>query len=339
MPRPYVGVWLIIVALVVTRRRALRARRAATGSIGIADRQRVWFWFAIALFWLASDWPVGPLGAAYLVSIHVVQYLIYTLGVAPLLLLATPEWWLRPFLARIRAYRLLYTLARPLPAVLIANGVMLSTHAPWTADLLRSSQIGSFFLDALWLMSGLVMWLPVVSPLPEHRIESPLMRSIYLFGAADWPAALIPGRVLTLADAPLYRTYELAPRIGLDALTDQQLAGGLMNVGGGPIIWTVIGVIFYRWSARERTAGKRRSASSTRTPAVPPRVTGVALSLDLPVREGVEMTDRATAVVTAPGVRRQPLDRPRRCSGGSSKRTRRWAGRRACRSLPTRAPS
>jgi cytochrome c oxidase assembly factor CtaG len=57
--------------------------------------------------------------------------------------------------------------------VIIANATLLATHAPWTVDTLRASQIGSFALDAIWLFAGIAMWLPVISPLPEHRVASP----------------------------------------------------------------------------------------------------------------------------------------------------------------------
>lgn len=43
------------------------------------------------------------------------------------------------------------------------------------------------------------------------------------------------------------------PRLwGLDEVTDQQIAGLLMKLGGGVILWTVITVTFFRWAAAER---------------------------------------------------------------------------------------
>ena len=57
----------------------------------------------------------------------------------------------------------------------------------------------------------------------------------------------IPAAFITFAPLPLYSTYELAPRMGTwTPLDDQQLAGALMKVGGMPILWTVIAVIFVR---------------------------------------------------------------------------------------------
>ena len=252
-PRPYIGVWVVVAILAIVRWRALRSRKAATGSIDLTTRQRVWFWLGLFFLWLASDWPVGALGAGYLASVHMTQYMLYTFAAAPLFILAAPEWWVRKALARTRSYRLVGWLARPVHAVIIANGVMIATHAPWTVDTLRGTQLGSFLLDVLWMVNGLVLWYPVISSLPEHRVQSPLGRSGYLFMAAG-VAALIPAGFLTFSSSPLYSSYEIAPRIGLDALDDQQLAGAIMKVGAMPVIWITIAAIWIKWAAAERAA-------------------------------------------------------------------------------------
>jgi putative membrane protein len=245
-------VWVIIAGLVTARARGLRRRRRLTGESGVTTRQRVWFWLGLAAVWVASDWPVGTLGAGYLASVHMAQYMIYTFVAAPLLLLSAPDWWVRKVLARLRLYRTVRWLSRPLYAAIIANVILIGTHAPWTVDNLRASQAGSFLLDAVWFFGGLALWLPVISPLPEQRVASPLLRCVYLFGAAGL-APMIPGGFLTFANSPLYRSYEIAPRVGLDVLDDQQLAGAIMKVGAVPIIWTVIAVIWIRWANTERS--------------------------------------------------------------------------------------
>lgn len=252
-PRPYLGVWAMMAVLAVVRHRALAGRRAITGSIDLTTRQRWWFWLGLASFWVISDWPLGPLGAGYLASVHMAQYLVYTLVTAPLLLLATPEWWLRPLLARVRLYRFSCWITGFLPAVVFANFIFIATHAPFTVDKLRISEFGSFALDFIWILSGFALWMPVIGPLREHIIASPPVRCVYLFGAAGL-MPMIPGGFLTFADAPLYRTYELAPRIGVGALNDQQIAGAAMAIGAVPVIWAVMGVIFYKWATLERRA-------------------------------------------------------------------------------------
>ena len=55
---------------------------------------------------------------------------------------------------------------------------------------------------------------------------------------------------------PLYPIYATFPRIwGMDALTDQLIAGLVMKIVGGAILWVVIATIFFRWGREETTEG------------------------------------------------------------------------------------
>jgi putative membrane protein len=241
-PRAYPGIWIAMAALLAGY---LAARRRAGGG-GTNDRQLWAFLGGWAVLWAATDWPLGSLGAGYLASAHMGQYLLTTLVAAPLLVLGTPERVLRPALARTRLDGLARQACRPVAAGVIVNVVLVATHAPATVDVLRTSQVGSFALDAAWLVSGLVLWMPICGPLAELKPSYPV-RGVFLFLAAG-VVPMIPGGFLTFASTPLYATYELAPRVGgFDAVADQQLAGALMKVGNIPLIWPVIAALFLRW--------------------------------------------------------------------------------------------
>jgi hypothetical protein len=41
----------------------------------------------------------------------------------------------------------------------------------------------------------------------------------------------------------------------LDAAQDQQIAGLVMKVGGGFLLWGVIAVLFFRWASEENSGG------------------------------------------------------------------------------------
>lgn len=229
------------------------------------ESKRRCFVFAVLLLWLATDWPLGLLGASYLASAHMVQFLIYTMAVAPLLLLGTPEWMARRLLGRLRLYRLAGRCARPVTAGLLFNAMLIATHSPWAVDNLRVNQLGSFVIDVLWLIGGLVVWIPIVSPIPEHKMTSYPGRMAYLFLALGVVPA-VPGGFLTFASFPLYATYELAPRVhGLGATTDQQLAGLVMKLGGIPVVWGTIAVLMHRWSETSRAES---AIERTRRPPV-----------------------------------------------------------------------
>jgi len=81
--RPYPGVWLVIGLIAVAYRGALiRARRHAT----VPSRHPVYFAIGLACLWATLDWPIGALGAGYLLSVHTLQYIVMTLVAMPLLL-------------------------------------------------------------------------------------------------------------------------------------------------------------------------------------------------------------------------------------------------------------
>jgi putative membrane protein len=249
-PRAYPGIWLFMALLLVGYQLAWRFAPTTTPD----DRRRRWFFVSgWALLWLSTDWPLGTLGAGYLATAHMTQYVLYTTAAAPLLVLGLPEWMVRRALSRLRAYRLVSLLARPLVAGLVFNAVLVVTHAPITVDNLRTSEIGSFGLDLAWLASGLLLWLPVCGPLDELKPSLPA-RGVYLFLAAGL-VPMIPGGFLTFSETPLYAVYELAPRVnGFDALDDQQAAGAIMKIGNLPLLWPVLAGLFIRWANQDRSA-------------------------------------------------------------------------------------
>ena len=244
---PYPGIWAASIIPLVVYWQSVRRHDGPTD-----HKKAAQFIAGMVVFWLASDWPLGALGAGYLASAHMTQFLLYTLVAAPLLLLGTPEWMARNFTRRLRIQRLTVWLGKSLvPSALIYNAILLSTHAPGTVEILRTSQLGSFAMDVVWVLAGWVLWLPVISPLPEGRASSPWAKMAYLFVTTS-VVAVIPASFLTFTSTPIYGIYELAPRIGsLTALEDQQLAGIIMKIATIPIVWSTIAVLWFRWTARE----------------------------------------------------------------------------------------
>ncbi len=222
----------------------------------VATRKQIWLFTAgVLTFWLATDWPLGLLGASYLASAHMVQFLLYTLAAAPLMMMGTPEWMARRLLSNLRLYRISRRIARPVFAGVTFNLILIATHSPWAVDILRANQIGSFLMDMIWLASGFLVWLPILSPLSEHHIRSYPAKMVYLFASLGVVPA-VPAGFLTFASFPLYSIYELAPRFyGLSAANDQQMAGLIMKLGGIPLVWGMILVMMFRWSDESRAQG------------------------------------------------------------------------------------
>lgn len=243
----YPGIWVATLLPLVAYLRAVRRHPGPVDKVKMGQ-----FVAGVVVFWLATDWPLGALSAGYLASAHMVQFLLYTLVSAPLLMLGTPEWMARSVVRRLHVERAAVRMGSALVASAVTyNVILLSTHAPSTVELLRNNQFGSFAMDALWMFAGLVLWLPILSPLPEGRARTSWGKMAYLFVTTS-VVAVIPASFLTFTSIPIYRIYELAPRIGaLTALEDQQLAGIIMKIATVPIIWSTIAVIWRRWTAEE----------------------------------------------------------------------------------------
>ena len=250
-PRPFPGVWVLVVLLF-----GLRAwMRRSTSSLADAsdparERRGLRSWVGgVLVLWMALDWPVGAL-AGYLASAHMLQYLLTGLVAPPLLLLGVPASAWHALARRTGAQRVLRFLTHPLIALAIFQFVLLYTHTPSVVDRLMVTPLGSFVIDALWLAAGLIFWWPVVAPTPARpRFKYPLKMG-YLFLATV--VNTLPYAFLTFGELPFYGIYELAPPVGvLGPRQDQQLAGLMMKVGGGIVLWTAITIQFFLWFKRE----------------------------------------------------------------------------------------
>jgi putative membrane protein len=268
--RPLIGVWLLAAVLGGGYIWALRRHTAVSGGehMPSTGHYALRFGAGLAVLVLSSEWPVGPLGAGYLASIGALRTLLLTFGVAPLLLLGTPPWVLRRML-RVAGVagpvdrpgpllRLAQLVTLPWVAFLQFNVLLVATQLPIVVDSLKITQGGSFLLDMTWLVSSIIMWVPLLHPLPELGGLRDPMRLVYLFGLSIVPT--VPASFLTFSRFPLYELYELAPRVfdPLDPVVDQQIAGLGMKLVGGMIIWGVMAVLFFRWAASEQPDAVRR---------------------------------------------------------------------------------
>jgi putative membrane protein len=243
-------VWMLIVLLEGAYLLALRRRRATTGQPAAGPKQVLAFTAGVATLWIASDWPVHDLAEGYLYSLHMVQHLMMTLVAAPLLLLGTPAWLARRILSPRWLLRGVKAVARPVPNLIQANLILVLSHWPVVVETTLRHHPLHFVAHAVLLASALVLWLPVVSPLPEVPRLGPLVQMLYLFLQTIVPT--IPASFLTFGRTLLYPIYGTFPRLwGASALTDQQVAGLIMKIGAGAYLWVIIGVIFFRWYARE----------------------------------------------------------------------------------------
>lgn len=247
-------VWLLVVAVVAGYVIALRAwgpREAPAGEEVVTSRQKVWFAAGVVALWFGADWPIHDLAEDFLFSAHMVQHTLFSLVAPPLFLLGTPRWLLRKLLAPAGLNKRVRFLTRPLIAFIIFNVVIAVTHWGAIVDATLRSEPLHFTVHTILVGSAFLMWWPVVAPLPEMARLSVPGKMLYLFGQSIVPT--VPASFLTFAKEPIYEFYTSVPRLwGIDVVTDQQIAGLIMKIGGGLLLWSIIAVMFFRWHSQEQ---------------------------------------------------------------------------------------
>jgi cytochrome c oxidase assembly factor CtaG len=240
--------WLLALPVVVggylwTVRR--RPEWAASG------RQQVLFVLGAVVLVGAVTWPLGDLAAHWLLLALVLQRLLLTLAVPPLLVLGTP----RPLIARLTRPALvdavLRVAVRPLPAIGIVTVVAVGTLTTGAVDLAARSDLFRVLVELLVLASGFVLWAPVLSELPGAPQLSALGRGGYLIVQSIVPSFL--SIVWIFARHSLYPSFSHEGKVvGMTPLLDQQLAGFLAKLSTIAVLWTVAFVIMTRAEGAER---------------------------------------------------------------------------------------
>jgi putative membrane protein len=251
---PHPSVLLVLGGIWVGYLVAVRRHRTVAGEPPDRRRRTTLFSVGMACLWLGADWPVHDLAEGYLYSVHMAQHLLFTLVAPPLLIAGMPAWMWRDILRPRWLFVAFRFLTRPIVALILFNGLLLFTHWPEIVDASVRSELTHFTLHVLVFGSAIVMWWPVMSPLVELPALTPPAQMMYLFAQSLAPT--IPASFLTFGHTLLYPVYGTFPRIwGISALNDQLIAGLLMKLVGGFILWGFVATIFFRWYAREERDG------------------------------------------------------------------------------------
>jgi putative membrane protein len=172
------------------------------------------------------------------------QHMMLTYFLPPLALLATPTWLMRVLVGDGRLYRGLTFMAKPVVAGVLFNLAIIVTHVPLVVNASVENGPLHYSLHLMVVLLSLLMWMPVVGPLPELHM-TPLGKCIYLFLQSVVPT--IPAAWLTFADGAVYSSYDQPVRVwGMTVTDDQQLAGAIMKTGGSIFLWALVIYFFFR---------------------------------------------------------------------------------------------
>ena len=266
---------LVVVAWLWVARRSAetpsRGRRVAlAGAIGL-----------LALTWIT---PLATLAQHYLLAAHLVQVLILMGPVPALLLLSLPRNAgiaprSVPFPLRIAVH--------PIVAIIAVNAGFIAWHVAPAYDAALAHWWLYDLMQATLLLVSLLFWWPIVTPC------SPPARALTGFGKLGYIVlATIPqtlgGLIVALAGHVLYPGYGPGPQlVGMDAMTDQQVAGASIALVSKIALFAAFWVVFMNLlnsgsDGREDDGGGGGGGggSSPRLDAPRPRPSGLPRWLD-----------------------------------------------------------
>lgn len=214
------------------------------------DKQVIAFSGALLAMLAVLTGPVDYFTKERSFATYIFQQMLLVFVTPPLLLLGLPDWMVRPVLLNRYVEPVARTITQPLFAFLLFSGVFTLIHYPPVCD--RVCHVREFYggLRAILVITGTILWWPLVSPLPEYPRMSYPMQILYLF------LLMIPmtavGAPITMAQSVLYVFYaEGTHPFGLTPMADQVLGGLIMWVGQGVYIMFVFSGIFFRWAREE----------------------------------------------------------------------------------------
>ena len=259
--QPHPDVWLLIALFAVGYAVAINRlgpRLAPPGRPVVTRFQVVSYAAGVLALWVASDWPIHDIAERYLFSVHMVQHVSYSIIAPPLLLIGTPAWLARWLLSPRWLLATVRFASRLIPATILFNVVVIVTHTPIVVNAALEHALLHFGIHTLIFLSSIIVWMPLLSPLPEVPRLPPLGRLLFLFLQSVVPT--VPASFLTFGAHPLYSFYDHVPRLwGISAISDMQVAGVIMKIGVGFTLWVIIAILFFRWySAEEAPTPSRR---------------------------------------------------------------------------------
>lgn len=240
---PQVVVSIALVATVYVGSSLLLRRRPNA-------RQQIAFWSSIVALVLALTGPLGAYAKGFSFSAYIFQQMLLVFIVPPLMLLGLPGWMARPVMMNRFIEPVARRITRPLIAFLTFSMFFALLHYPALCDQVCHAKSFYGSIRVALVTVGLLLWWPMLSPLPEYPRLSYPMQILYLF------LLMIPmtavAAPITMAESVLYMYYSMGVHpFGLTPLADQVLGGLIMWIGQGIYVMFVFSGIFFRWAQRD----------------------------------------------------------------------------------------
>ena len=224
----------------------------ASRRLGKRPSGRQWFALVLALIVMfgALTGPIDYYVRERSFALYIFQQMLLVFVIPPLLLLATPDWMARAVFTRRAIAPVWKILTRPVVAFLTFSATFTLIHYPLLCDHICHVRPPYGDIRDVLLIVGIVLWWPLLSPLPEYpRLSYPLQIMYLFLLMIPMTAVAAP---ITMAETVLYMFYRAEPHpFGLTPHADQVLGGLIMWVGQGVYLMCIFTAIFFRWSRRD----------------------------------------------------------------------------------------
>jgi cytochrome c oxidase assembly factor CtaG len=240
---PPLGAAVVYLALYRRRFRTLASEHRAP-----ARWRAVSFCTGVALLVGVQVGPADSLGDQML-AVHMAQHIMIGDVCSLLLVLGLSGPMLRPLL-QVRVTRPLRTLSHPLVAFALWALDLYAWHIPILYQLAIRHDLVHALEHACLLWFGTLLWLALIGPLPKPRWFSGWGQVGYIVLVRI--AGSVLGNAMIWAQDlfyPVYRSSDAAR--GLNPLSDQNIAGGLMMVEQMLLTLVLLGLLFYRLAMRD----------------------------------------------------------------------------------------
>ena len=218
--------------------------------------QKIYFFSGLLVMFASLNGPIHDLSDDYLFSAHMVQHLLLTLLMPPLLLAGVPGFMLKgPLSHRFVRPAARFVTRAPI-AFVVFNLVIAAWHLPPLYNAAMANHNIHIVEHLMFMVAAVLMWWPLLSQVPElPRLAYP-GQMLYAF-LMSIPMSII-AVYIAMSDHVLYPAYAAAPRVlSLSPLEDQLLGALIMWIPGGIIFYIIMTVVFFKWNARgeDSTAG------------------------------------------------------------------------------------
>jgi len=210
--------------------------------------------------------PIDSLGEELLIA-HMGQHLLIADISAPLLLIGIrspvfafilPRPVLVPLARATGLRRVLRWLRSPLVAIPVWVVILYGWHFSFAFEAALRNDFVHVLQHQSFVLGAVLVWWSVIEP-KRRRMPGDLWKVPYVIGARV--AGMFLGMAFILLRTPAYGEFyaQTAPQHGISALTDQQVAGGMMLLLDLLVMLFCLGLVFHR-SAQDHDRGERTAA-------------------------------------------------------------------------------